>query len=179
MGGAPPPARASGGRRVTSIALVHETLSQTLDEIVAFDGVADQIAATVLELAATGPRAAVRRDGSFGDLPATIATPLALVLSELLQNAVEHAYAGQGGSLEVRVDRGPYGMEVVVADDGAGLPADFRLEASTRLGLQIVRALVVGEMRGTIALRPATPRGTEAVVAIPAAQLIEMPLGAG
>ncbi|HEX7355447.1 MAG TPA: sensor histidine kinase [Mycobacteriales bacterium] len=166
-------------RRVTSIALVHETLSQTLDEIVGFDAVADQVAASVLELAATGRRATVRRTGSFGDLPATVATPLALVLSELLSNAVEHAYAGEGGSLEVRVDRGSAGMEVVVADDGAGLPADFELEGSTRLGLQIVRALVVGEMRGTIVLRPRTPQGTEAVVAIPAAQLVEMPLGPG
>lgn len=166
-------------RRVTSIALVHETLSQTLDEVVGFDAVADQIAGSVLELAATGRRATVRRIGSFGDLPATVATPLALVLSELLSNAVEHAYAGEGGSLEVRVDRGTAGMEVVVADDGAGLPADFQLEGSTRLGLQIVRALVVGEMRGTIVLRPRSPRGTEAVVAVPASQLVEMPLGAG
>ncbi|MGH3745655.1 MAG: sensor histidine kinase, partial [Mycobacteriales bacterium] len=166
-------------RRVTSIALVHETLSQTLDEVVGFDAVADQVASSVLELAATGGRASVRRIGSFGDLPATVATPLALVLSELLSNAVEHAYAGEGGSLEVRVDRGAAGMEVVVADDGAGLPADFRLEGSTRLGLQIVRALVVGEMRGTIVLRPGSSRGTEAVVAVPASQLVEMPLEAG
>jgi two-component sensor histidine kinase len=172
-------ALAESVRRVTSIALVHETLSQTLDEVVAFDGVADQIASTVLELAATGPRARVRRDGSFGELPATIATPLALVLSELLQNAVEHAYAGSGGDLLVRVTRGSHGLEMTVVDDGAGLPADFALEGSTRLGLQIVRALVVGEMRGTIALRPAPVRGTEAVVAVPASQLVEMPLTAG
>jgi hypothetical protein len=38
---------------------------------------------------------------------------------------------------------------------------------------------VVGEMRGSIALRPGTPRGTEAVVAVPSSQLVEMPLGAG
>ena len=158
-------------RRVTSIALVHETLSQALDEIVGFDAVADQVVASVLELAATGTRAGVRRDGSFGDLPASVATPLALVLSELVQNAVEHAYAGEGGRLEVRVARSETGLEVVVADDGAGLPPDFRLEGSTRLGLQIVRALVVGELRGTLALRPRSPRGTEAVIAVPAASL--------
>jgi two-component sensor histidine kinase len=158
---------------------VHETLSQTLDEVVAFDQVADQVAATVLELASTGQRGRVRREGSFGELPATVATPLALVLSELLQNAVEHAYAGSGGDLLVTVRRTSAGLEMSVADDGAGLPADFALEGSTRLGLQIVRALVVGEMRGTIVLRPAMPRGTEAVVAVPASQLVEMPLGAG
>jgi two-component sensor histidine kinase len=57
---------------------------------------------------------------------------------------------------------------MVVADDGAGLPADFTPERSTRLGLQIVRALVVGELGGTFALRRAPKRGTEAVVALPA-----------
>jgi len=58
-----------------------------------------------------------------------------------------------------------------VADDGAGLPSGFRIEESAGLGLQIVRTLVVGELRGTIVLRPRTPCGTEAVVAIPAARL--------
>ena len=172
-------ALAESVRRVTSIALVHETLSQTLDEQVEFDQVADRVAATVLELAATTGRARLHRDGSFGVLPATVATPLALVLSELLQNAVEHAYAGAGGQVQMRVRRGPAGLEVVVADDGAGLPQDFALEGSTRLGLQIVRSLVVGEMRGTLALRPRVPRGTEAVVAIPAGQLAVPPLPAG
>lgn len=154
-------------RRVTSIALVHETLSQTLDESVPFDGIADQIASMTIDLAATGPRASTRRCGSFGDLPGTIATPLALVLSELLHNAVEHAFDGADGNIEVRVRRGGAGLDVVVADDGAGLPAGFAPQHSTRLGLQIVRALVVGEMRGTIALRPGPERGTEAILAIP------------
>jgi len=154
-------------RRVTSIALVHETLSQTLDESVAFDAIADQLASMTVELGTTEPRARVTRVGSFGVLPAEIATPLALVLSELLQNALEHAFEREGGSLEVRVRREPTVLEVVVADDGGGLPDNFALDASPRLGLQIVRALVVGEMRGTLALRPGPGGGTEAIVAVP------------
>jgi hypothetical protein len=154
-------------RRVTSIALVHETLSQTLDESVAFDAIADQLASMTVELGTTGRRARVTRVGSFGVLSAEIATPLALVLSELLQNALEHAFEREGGSLEVRVRREPTVLEVVVADDGGGLPDNFALDASPRLGLQIVRALVVGEMRGTLALRPGPGGGTEAIVAVP------------
>jgi two-component sensor histidine kinase len=138
------------------------------------------MAATVLDLAATGDRSArVRRIGSFDVLPGDVATPLALVVSELLQNAVEHAYAGEGGELEVRVSRSSAGLEVVVADDGVGLPDDFDLEASTRLGLQIVRSLVVGELRGTIVLRPRVPAGAEAVVTIPASRLRSGTLRAG
>lgn len=181
-------ALAESVRRVTSIALVHETLSQGLEEAVDFDGIADQVAATVLELAATGKRADVRRDGSFGVLPAQVATPLALVLSELLQNAVEHAFGGAGGSLEIVVRRDADGLRLVVSDDGAGLPADFSLEGCTRLGLHIVRALVVGEMQGTVALRPrgagtgiadGSAVGTDAVVALPAAVLGVGSLGVG
>jgi two-component sensor histidine kinase len=173
-------ALAEAVRRVTSIALVHETLSQTLNEDVEFDGICDQMATTVLELAATGERVArVRRVGSFGTVPGEVATALALVLSELLQNAVEHAYAGNGGELELRITRSSAGIEVIVADDGAGLPVEFDLESSTRLGLQIVRSLVVGELRGTIVLRPRLPNGTEAVVTVPASRLQTHPMQAG
>ena len=59
-------------------------------------------------------------------------------------------------------------MEVVVADDGAGLPSGFSLEDSDRLGLQIVRTLVQAELGGTIQVRPrASGRGTEAVLDVP------------
>ncbi len=151
-------------RRVTSIALVHETLSQSMGEEVDFDAVADQLAAMTVDVAAMGSRATVERQGAFGILPGTLATPLALVLSELMQNAVEH---GAAGAIRLSVTRRGHQLDVVVADDGAGLPADFHLDQAQGLGLQIVRTLVVGEMRGTLALRPGAHGGTEAAVAIP------------
>ncbi|OHV37451.1 ATPase [Pseudofrankia sp. EUN1h] len=154
-------------RRVTSIALVHETLSQTLGESVPFDEIADQITSVTVDLATTGTRATTRRVGSFGMLSGALATPLALVLSELLQNAVEHAFEGSAGSIEIRVGRTASRLDVVVADDGAGLPNDFQLEHSPRLGLQIVRQLVLGEMQGTIRLQAGAERGTEALLSIP------------
>jgi two-component sensor histidine kinase len=92
---------------------------------------------------------------------------LALVLSELLQNAVEHAFDGSTGRIELRVSRSVHRLDVVVADDGAGLPDDFQLEHSPRLGLQIVRQLVLGEMHGTIRLQAGPERGTEALLSIP------------
>ncbi len=151
-------------RRVTSIALVHETLSQSMGEEVDFDAVADQLAAMTVDVAATGSRASVHREGEFGVLPGPLATPLALVLSELLQNAVEH---GAATSIRLAVARRGNQLDMVVADNGRGLPSGFNLEKATGLGLQIVRTLVVGEMRGTLALRPAPDTGTEAAVAIP------------
>jgi two-component system, sensor histidine kinase PdtaS len=149
-------------RRVSSIAVVHETLSGTLDETVGFDDVADRIAAMVVDVAATeGVR--VRRCGTFGVLPAEVATPLAMVVTELLQNALEHGYAdlGRGGTVELDANRTEAGgLTVEVRDDGRGLPADFRPELSDRLGLQIVRTLVEGELGGRLLLGPCDGGGT-------------------
>ncbi len=156
-------------RRVSSIALVHETLSLTLDERVAFDAVADRVLAMCAEVATPESDVRVRREGSFGELAAEVATPLAMVLTELVQNAVEHGFgaARSRGQVAVRVERRPDRLDVVVRDDGAGLPAGFDLSASTRLGLQIVRTLVESELRGTIALQQAPDGGTDAVVGVP------------
>jgi two-component sensor histidine kinase len=155
-------------RRVGSIAVVHETLSLALDENVAFDGIADKVLAMCVEVAATGAPVTVVRSGTFGILPAEVATPLSMVLTELVQNAVEHAYPdGRDGIIDVGVDRTEDQVIVEVTDDGAGLPEGFDLATSPRLGLQIVRTLVAGELRGTLALEPHAPRGTRAVLTVP------------
>jgi two-component sensor histidine kinase len=163
-------------RRVTSIALVHEILSQSLEESVAFDAIADQLAKMTLDVAATSRRPAIRRIGSFGTLPGQVATPLSLVLSELLQNAVEH---GAAENIRLYVRRQGDGLEMRVVDDGVGLPEGFDPADSHRLGLQIVRSLAVGEMRGSFALsrpeeEPAEPgrAGAEAVVVVPSVEIV-------
>jgi two-component sensor histidine kinase len=155
-------------RRVASIALVHETLSLALDENVDFDAIADKVLAMCADIANTGSAKTVVRTGSFGVLPAEIATPLSMVLTELVQNAVEHAYPdGQEGLIEVGVDRGESALLVEVVDDGAGLPPEFDLQASTRLGLQIVRTLVSGELGGELTIDNGETRGTIARLRVP------------
>jgi two-component sensor histidine kinase len=157
-------------RRVGSIALVHETLSLALDEEVDFDSIADKVLAMCADIAGMGAVVTVRRTGAFGVLPADIATPLSMTLTELVQNAVEHAYPeATEGVIEVVVDRTADRLVVEVLDDGAGLPEGFDLAASTRLGLQIVRTLVAGELRGELALLPREPRGTRALLSVPLA----------
>ena len=155
-------------RRVASIALVHETLSHSSDEAVAFDEIVDRISSMAAEVAAAESQVRLRRSGSFGVLPAEVATPLVMILNELLQNAVEHAYGpGQSGEVVLSVERRPKELRVVIADEGRGLPESFRIENSQRLGLQIVRTLATGELRGTIDLRPREGGGTEAVLGVP------------
>ncbi|WP_299051409.1 sensor histidine kinase [uncultured Nocardioides sp.] len=156
-------------RRVGSIAIVHETLSQAATEAVEFDDVADRLARMVLDVAAAGDRVDVRRDGGFGTLPSETATTLAMVLTELLQNAVEHAYVDQAaGRVTVRVRHGAEQLEVAVADDGQGLPVDFDPATSGSLGLTIVRTLVTTELGGSLGFGPGPGgRGTRIVLAVP------------
>ena len=155
-------------RRVASIAVVHETLSLSLDETVPFDGIADKVLAMCGEVAAPEAQVVVRRHGEVGVLSAEVATPLSLVLTELVQNAVEHAFPTGRGAIDVRVERDAEQLRVVVEDDGRGLPEGFDLAASTRLGLQIVRTLVEGELRGALSLVPGEGGGgTSATLDLP------------
>ena len=159
-------------RRVSSIALVHETLSMSLDETVDFDGIVDRLIPMVADVASPESGVTVRRGSSFGVLPAETATPLVMVLAELLQNALEHAFksgpSAAAGEVVLHCARKPGHLTVLVTDNGSGLPPGFSLEASDRLGLQIVRTLVDGELRGTISVRTDGERGgTTARLEIP------------
>jgi two-component sensor histidine kinase len=155
-------------RRVASIALVHETLSMSVDEAVEFDGIVDRVISAAAEVSAAESKVTLRREGTFGVLPAEIATPLVMVLNELLQNAVEHAFVpGTDGEVVVSAHHFRRQLHVTVADSGQGLPAEFSLDASDRLGLQIVRTLATGELRGTLELRQRAGGGTEAVLVVP------------
>ena len=191
-------------RRVGSIAIVHETLSHTPDELIDFDDIADRVITMAGEVSTPETKVTPKRTGSFGVLPAEIATPLAMALTELLQNALEHGLANRFGTLEVvahrygegEVSKDPGGasfwgewkaaganeprapgvepehpsgrrLVTVIADDGVGLPADFDMESTESLGLQIVRTLIVGELGGDLDFRPREGGGTEVVVDIP------------
>ncbi|MBO0802931.1 MAG: histidine kinase N-terminal domain-containing protein [Nocardiopsaceae bacterium] len=161
-------------RRVGSIAIVHETLSHGPEEIVDFDDIAGRVAMMAGEVSSPEVRIMPTITGQFGMLSASVATPLAMVLTELLQNALEHgfgdgtAHGGTGDEMiEVLAARAPEQLTVTVSDSGSGLPEDFDVESSTSLGLQIVRTLVVTELGGRLSITPRPGRGTVAVVDLP------------
>ncbi len=156
-------------RRVGSIAIVHETLSQAFDERVDFDEIADRLRHMVTDVSSTGAAITTSRKGSFGALPADVATPLAMVLTELMQNAVEHGLRDRAGTLTVEVDRIAGRLRVVVDDDGVGVPKDFDPELSAGLGLSIVLTLVESELSGILDVRGGPDGGTRMVVDLPMA----------
>jgi len=89
-----------------------------------------------------------------------------MVLTELVQNAIEHGLRNSPGRVVVAASRADDEIEITVSDDGAGLPAGFSLTDSPRLGLQIVRTLVEGDLRGRISLEPGQSGGTAATLVI-------------
>jgi two-component system, sensor histidine kinase PdtaS len=146
-------------RRIRSIALVHEILSREVGDDVPFVEIIRPMVHMVEEAIATPERPIhITVEGDGGILPAGLATPLAVVLNELFQNAVDHAYpeeldlGPEGARVIVEIDRENGSLTLHVVDDGAGLPEGFELDGSHGLGLSIVRTLVATELGGKITI---------------------------
>jgi two-component sensor histidine kinase len=152
-------------RRVSAIAVVHDTLSEGLAQIVDFDDVFDRVLLLVAEVASThNTTVHPKSSGSFGELPSEYATPLALALTELVTNAVEHGLAGRSGEVEIIAHRSPETLTVKVKDNGSGLPEG---KVGDGLGTQIVRTLIQGELSGTIDWHTMVGTGTEVTIEVP------------
>lgn len=181
-------ALAEAMRRVATIAVVHETLSQTFDETVAFDDVVDRSLRLAADVASPEAQVRTLREGRFGTLRAEDATPLALVMTELVTNAVEHGFPGaSSGEVRISAERDGSLLQIRVSDDGVGLRRpteaqagetsddvddltgldDVWQEGINGLGSQIVRTLVTGELNGTIEWRSREGGGTEVLLEAP------------
>jgi two-component sensor histidine kinase len=137
-------------RRVASIALVHETLSNQSSEFVEFDLVLEQIIKNALDL---NPRSiGYKKIGEFGSFDSKTATALSLVITELIHNALEHGLSETGDQLTVEISKNGDQYLVSVCDNGSGLPEEFNIEKSANLGLQIANTLTKNELNGSINL---------------------------
>lgn len=159
-------------RRVETIAVVHEGLSQTADEVVDFDSVISNLLRMSVDLAsADGQHIKISYIGKFGMMPAQDATPLSLVLTELVTNAVEHGFEGiKEGHIVISVGRGGNNLNVVVEDDGLGLDDDpDHAQARTHgtgLGTQIINTFVQSDFGGTVKWESRRERGTRVILNI-------------
>jgi two-component sensor histidine kinase len=141
--------------RILAIAAVHESLTEQRDEVVELSELIDRLRAMLVQGLAVGRDVEARLEPVV--LAGNRATALALVFSELLQNALEH---GEG---VVRIELAQHDGDVVltIADQGPGPNG-----AAPGTGLSIVDALVRDELRGTFDLR--REDGTRAEVVFPA-----------
>jgi two-component sensor histidine kinase len=157
--------------RIISIAVVHEFLSHEENSVINIHEVSNRILAEVrnglidhsrsINLTLEGARSFL--------LPTQQATSCALIINELVQNAVEHAFVGmQGGTIVVRLAEHGDSLYIEIQDDGRGLPSDFDLVRHGGLGLQIVRSLVRDDLKGQFELAPrASGGGVQAIVSFP------------
>ena len=164
-------------RRVRSIAVVHEILSRDTADEVDFNDILPSLVRMAEDFGSDDRPLRISYRGDAGPLPAAIATPLAVVITELLQNAAEHAFADRGDDehdrkptagirhlgdnsdeatgllVEIELHRTMDDLNVMVRDNGVGLPAGFSIDDTSSLGLSIVRSLVGTQMGGTITMR--------------------------
>jgi PAS domain S-box-containing protein len=141
--------------RIQAIALVHDLLSQEQDvETVDAQAMIQRLVPMVLHSGGIGPDA-VQLDVNVSPvpLPSKIGTTLALILNELVSNAVKHALVHRtGGTLRVWLTRGEEELHVGVRDDGPGLPSDFDLDTDANVGFQVVRTLAERDLGGRLIL---------------------------
>ncbi len=142
--------------RVKSIAAVHELLSLDSTELTDIRRLAQKIIDTSARpLVDPQKMIAFSVEGPSILLSSKQATALALVMNELINNSLEHAFKGrQTGSVAVALAETADGIEVTVRDDGVGLPAGFGTNGASGegLGLQIARTIVAKDLNGKLEL---------------------------
>jgi two-component sensor histidine kinase len=139
---------AEAGRRIATIAVVHDLLAHNPGDSVDFDEVFGRVIPLSIESTSTG-EVTTQFNGNFGILQSDVATTLALVLAELVANSIEHAVAGRSSvKIVVSAERTESRLDVSIEDDGPGIP--LPIAEGSGLGLAIVTTLVGEELGGSI-----------------------------
>jgi PAS domain S-box-containing protein len=155
--------------RIRSMALVHEKLYQS-DDLSSIDlkGYIEELGRNLLlSYRVRTDRIALKFQMDSVPVSIDTAVPCGLVLNELVSNALKYAFPGdREGEIEVRLcSETGKGMELVVRDNGVGMPEGVEIENSRTLGLQLVRNLVRHQLSGTITLEKGD--GVEFRIAFP------------
>ena len=158
--------------RILSVATVHEFLSEHESRVINIKDVSrrilDQLREGVVD-EEQGIRFELRGPNVY--LATQQATACALIINELLQNALEHGFApSQGGEILVELQDGADMVTLRIGNTGKGLPTDFDLERDSHLGLTIVQTLVKDDLKGRFELTDGD--GAQAIVTFP-----KIPLG--
>jgi len=140
--------------RILSIAAVHEILSKEEMDLVSIRTVAENILKeTHVALVLPGRHVETSLNGPDILLPPSKATSVALILNELIQNAVEHGFKEiEKGEITVTLKEEEREIKLVVTNDGTPLPKDFDLRKNRNLGLQIVENLAREDLHGTFSI---------------------------
>lgn len=141
--------------RIKSIAAVHELLSLEQLRLTDITELARQVCDISLHhMLRPDQHVTAEISGPAIYLPSKQATALALVMNELIANALEHAFrlSRREGVLAINLTQDGAEVTVTIADSGIGLPQDFALASRRGLGLQIVQTLVEKDLAGSLRL---------------------------
>ena len=143
--------------RVLSMSVIHEFLSQDGNHPINIKDVCKRIAVQVQQVTSgPGQMIDIRVSGPSIRLPASQATATALVVNELLLNAMEHGIRDRSdGTITIELSDLGTQAQVTIQDNGAGLPADFTLSKTSSLGLQIIHTLVTDDLKGQLRIESA------------------------
>ena len=158
--------------RILSIAAVHEILSVEGFRLINVRELLERVTHTVGQTMARPALAvSVAIEGDDLYMPSQQATSVALAVTELVQNTLEHAFLDRpAGVVRILLAQTDREWIVEVADDGVGLPAGMDPLATDNLGLKIVRALATEDLGGRFEVAAGESGGTRAVLAIPRAR---------
>ncbi|MFQ5862735.1 MAG: CHASE domain-containing protein [Candidatus Brocadiales bacterium] len=151
--------------RINTMALIHSELYQSGQfNRINMEDYIQKLAKDLVQIYATKKLIALDVKPSDVYLSVTQAIPCALVLNELISNALKHAYREeQKGTLEISIQRlDERTIFVRVRDDGVGLPREIDIYRVNSLGLKLVRNLVQGQLKGQIQVN--RNKGTEFIV---------------
>lgn len=152
--------------RIRGIAAVHEILSEQGFRLVNVKAVLERIAQTTMTgLTRPNQDVTIAVRGDNLQLPSRAATGLTVVVNELVQNSLEHAFVGRdAGRIDISLARTPDALIILVRDDGIGLPD----KVAHNLGLEIAEALVHEDLHGELQFNR-LPSGTEVLIRLPRA----------
>lgn len=140
--------------RILSVAVIHEFLSHTEGQSINIRDVCQRIVNQNGQVGVTpGTQISFALEGPSIFLPSQQATACALVVNELIQNAVEHGFEiKKQGQVRLCLTDDADQVQLEIADDGDKLPDDFDIHSTPSLGLQIVRTLVEEDLHGDLSL---------------------------
>ncbi len=155
--------------RILSIAAVHEILSVEGFRLINVRDLLERITRTVGQtMARPTLRLDVTIEGEDLFMPSQQASSVALAVTELVQNALEHAFPDRlAGHIRILLAQTERDWIVEVTDDGIGVPAGADPLATDNLGLKIVRALATEDLGGTFEFHGQDGAGTQAVLTVP------------
>ncbi len=155
--------------RILSIAIIHEFLSEHDSGLINLRDLCRKIMEQAREgMLTPEKRISMELQGPEILLPSEQATACALIVNELIQNALEHGYRDRtAGHIAVRIEDLGNSVRIIVHDDGRGLPPGFDPFQSESLGLRIVKTLAEEELHGSFSLEGADGRGAIATVTFP------------